>query len=222
MDAVRPRGVRMTVRVVVAEDHPLVREGVVAALRRDAEIDVVGMAEDGLAAMELASEHQPDVVVLDLSLPRLDGVGVLERLRLELPRVRALVLTANESQESVLGALDAGAAGYLSKRTTAETLCRAVRTVHGGGSVIAPDLAGHLLRAAGRRPADASGARALLEDRELEVVRLVAEGLTDTEIAERLYLSPRTVQNDLSRVREKTGLRRRQELARWAAEHDLA
>jgi DNA-binding NarL/FixJ family response regulator len=212
----------MTVRVVVAEDHPLVREGVVAALRRDAEIDVVGMAEDGLAAMELASEHQPDVVVLDLSLPRLDGVGVLERLRLELPRVRALVLTANESQESVLGALDAGAAGYLSKRTTAETLCRAVRTVHGGGSVIAPDLAGHLLRAAGRRPADASGARALLEDRELEVVRLVAEGLTDTEIAERLYLSPRTVQNDLSRVREKTGLRRRQELARWAAEHDLA
>ncbi|MEA2271005.1 MAG: hypothetical protein QOC64_3615 [Solirubrobacteraceae bacterium] len=222
MDAVRPRGVRMTVRVVVAEDHPLVREGVVAALRRDAEIDVVGMAADGLAAMELASEHQPDVVVLDLSLPRLDGVGVLERLRLELPRVRALVLTANESQESVLGALDAGAAGYLSKRTTAETLCRAVRTVHGGGSVIAPDLAGHLLRAAGRRPADASGARALLEDRELEVVRLVAEGLTDTEIAERLYLSPRTVQNDLSRVREKTGLRRRQELARWAAEHDLA
>ncbi|MEA2227782.1 MAG: hypothetical protein QOF04_1412 [Solirubrobacteraceae bacterium] len=222
MDAVRPRGVRMTVRVVVAEDHPLVREGVVAALRRDAEIDVVAMAEDGLAAMELASEHQPDVVVLDLSLPRLDGVGVLERLRLELPRVRALVLTANESQESVLGALDAGAAGYLSKRTTAETLCRAVRTVHGGGSVIAPDLAGHLLRAAGRRPADASGARALLEDRELEVVRLVAEGLTDTEIAERLYLSPRTVQNDLSRVREKTGLRRRQELARWAAEHDLA
>jgi DNA-binding NarL/FixJ family response regulator len=212
----------MTVRVVVAEDHPLVREGVVAALRRDAEIDVVAMAEDGLAAMELASEHQPDVVVLDLSLPRLDGVGVLERLRLELPRVRALVLTANESQESVLGALDAGAAGYLSKRTTAETLCRAVRTVHGGGSVIAPDLAGHLLRAAGRRPADASGARALLEDRELEVVRLVAEGLTDTEIAERLYLSPRTVQNDLSRVREKTGLRRRQELARWAAEHDLA
>jgi DNA-binding NarL/FixJ family response regulator len=212
----------MTVRVVVAEDHPLVREGVVAALRRDAEIDVVGMAADGLAAMELASEHQPDVVVLDLSLPRLDGVGVLERLRLELPRVRALVLTANESQESVLGALDAGAAGYLSKRTTAETLCRAVRTVHGGGSVIAPDLAGHLLRAAGRRPADASGARALLEDRELEVVRLVAEGLTDTEIAERLYLSPRTVQNDLSRVREKTGLRRRQELARWAAEHDLA
>jgi DNA-binding NarL/FixJ family response regulator len=222
MVAVRPRGVRMTVRVVVAEDHPLVREGVVAALRRDAEIDVVGMAEDGLAAMELASEHQPDVVVLDLSLPRLDGVGVLERLRVELPRVRALVLTANESQESVLGALDAGAAGYLSKRTTAETLCRAVRTVHGGGSVIAPDLAGHLLRAAGRRPADGSGARALLEDRELEVVRLVAEGLTDTEIAERLYLSPRTVQNDLSRVREKTGLRRRQELARWAAEHDLA
>jgi DNA-binding NarL/FixJ family response regulator len=212
----------MSVRVVVVEDHPLVREGVVGALARDAEIDVVGVAEDGLAAMDLAGEHEPDVVVLDLSLPRLDGVGVLRRLRAELPRVRALVLTANESQESVLGALDAGAAGYLSKRTTGETLCQAVRTVHGGGSVIAPDLAGHLLRAAGRRPDRGTSARGLLEDRELEVLRLVAEGLTDTEIAARLYLSPRTVQNDLSRVREKTGLRRRQEMARWAAEHDLA
>ncbi|MEA2267727.1 MAG: hypothetical protein QOC64_337, partial [Solirubrobacteraceae bacterium] len=108
----------MKIRVVVAEDHPLVREGVIRALERDPGIEVVGEADNGLTAMELARELKPDVMVLDLRMPGLGGAVVLERLRAELPEIRALVMTANESPESLLDAVAAGAAGYLSKRTT--------------------------------------------------------------------------------------------------------
>jgi DNA-binding NarL/FixJ family response regulator len=212
----------MTIRVLVAEDHPLVREGIVRALQHADGIDIVATAEDGAAAVDLAREHAPDVVVLDLSLPRLHGVAVLRKLRSEVPGARTLVLTADESRESVLAALDAGAAGYLSKRASGEKVAQAVVTVHDGGSVISPDLAGHLLRSAAGRPADPASAGSMLDERETEILRLVAEGLTDHQIASRLYLSPRTVQNGLARVRGKTGLKRREELARWAAEQGIA
>src|SRR5919199_888558 len=146
---VRPcpsRKARRTIRVVVAEDHPLVREGLIRALDRDPGIEVVGEADNGITAMELAHELDPDVVVLDLRMPGTGGAAIVERLQDELPEVRALVMTANESPESLLDAVAAGAAGYLSKRTTGEELRQAVITTYGGGSVITPELAGHLLR----------------------------------------------------------------------------
>jgi two-component system NarL family response regulator len=170
--------------------------------------------------MELARQVKPDVMVLDLRMPGLGGAVVLERLRAELPAIRALVMTANESPESLLDAVAAGAAGYLSKRTNGEELRQAVITIHGGGSVITPELAGHLLREfSGNARGEGSSVRPLLAGRELEILRLVADGLTDNEIGAQLYISPRTVQNHLTRIREKTGLRRRSELARWAVEH---
>jgi DNA-binding NarL/FixJ family response regulator len=211
---------RMQIRVLVAEDHPLVREGVIRALAHDSAIEVVGAADNGVTAMELARELKPDVMVLDLRMPGLGGALVLERLRSELPDTRALVMTADESPESLIDAVAAGAAGYLSKRTTGEELRQAVITTYGGGSVITPELAGHLLREfSGKARGEGSSVRPLLAARELEILRLVADGLTDNEIGKQLFLSPRTVQNHLSRVREKTGLRRRPELARWAVEH---
>ena len=211
---------RMRIRAIVAEDHPLVREGVIRALERDPGIEVIAEADNGLTAMELARELRPDVMVLDLQMPGLGGAVVLERLRAELPEIKALVMTANESPESLLDAVAAGAASYLSKRTTGEELRQAVITTYGGGSVITPELAGHLLRdfSASARGEGAS-VRPLLAARELEILRLVADGLTDNEIGKQLYLSPRTVQNHLTRIREKTGLRRRSELARWAVQH---
>jgi DNA-binding NarL/FixJ family response regulator len=213
----------MKISVLVAEDHPLVREGVIRALERDPGIDVIGEADNGLTAMELARELKPDVMVLDLRMPGLGGAVVLERLRSELPEIRALVMTANESPESLLDAVAAGAAGYLSKRTTGEELRQAVITTYGGGSVITPELAGHLLREfSGSARGEGSSVRPLLAARELEILRLVADGLTDNEIGKQLYISPRTVQNHLTRIREKTGLRRRSELARWAVEHAIA
>jgi DNA-binding NarL/FixJ family response regulator len=211
---------RMRIRVLVAEDHPLVREGIIRALERDPGMAVVGETDNGITAMELARELKPDVMVLDLRMPGLGGAVVLERLRAELPEIRALVMTANESPESLLDAIAAGAAGYLSKRTTGDELRQAVITTYGGGSVITPELAGHLLREfSGSARGEGSSVRPLLAARELETLRLVADGLTDNEIGKQLYISPRTVQNHLTRIREKTGLRRRSELARWAVEH---
>ena len=213
---------RMKIRVLVAEDHPLVREGIVQVLERDPAMDVVGAADNGVAAMELARRLEPDVIVLDLRMPGLGGPVVLERLRAELPQIHALVMTANESPEGLLDAVAAGAAGYLSKRTTGEELRQAVITTYGGGSVITPELAGHLLRefSASAR-GEGSSVRPLLATRELDILRGVADGLTDSEIGQRLFISPRTVQNHLTRMREKTGVRRRSELARWAVEHAI-
>lgn len=208
------------IRVLVVEDFPLVRDGVVAALGRDPLIEVVGAAADGREGLELAHALRPDVILLDLHLPELGGMMVLERLRTELPAVKAIVMTATEKAEPLLDAVAAGAVGYLTKRTSGEELRQAVLTVHGGGSVIAPSLAPHLLQAYSRASTgEAPDVRQKLTATEHEVLRLVAQGLTDRQIAERLFVSPRTVQNHLARVRDKTDLRRRSELARWAVLH---
>jgi two-component system NarL family response regulator len=212
----------MNIRVLVADDHPLARAGMVRALARDPGIEIVGEAEDGQTALEMARTLEPDVLVLDLRMPGLGGTVVLERLRGELPDVRALVVTASESPEAVLDSVAAGAAGYLSKGASGEELRQAVIATYGGGSVISPDLARHLLReVAGAARGQGSSVRPVLNARELDILRLVSRGMTDNEIGAELYLSPRTVQNHLSRMREKIGVRRRSELARWAVEHAI-
>ncbi len=210
----------MRIRVLVVEDFPLVRDGVVAALGRDPGIDVVGAAADGREGLALAHAHRPDVILLDLHMPEIGGMMVLERLRNELPATKAIVMTATEKAEPLLDAVAAGAAGYLTKRTSGEELRQAILTVHGGGSVIAPQLAPHLLQAYSRATTgEAPDVRQKLTATEHEVLRLVAQGMTDGQIAEHLFVSPRTVQNHLARIRDKTNLKRRSELARWAVLH---
>ena len=214
---------RMQIRVLVAEDHPLVREGVVRALERDHGMEVIGEADNGITAMELARQLKPDVMVLDLRMPGLGGAAVLERLRAELPGDPGAGHDGQREPGEPAGRGRRGRRGYLSKRTTGEELRQAVITTYGGGSVITPDLAGHLLREfSGSARGEGSSVRPLLAARELEILRLVADGLTDNEIGKQLYISPRTVQNHLTRIREKTGLRRRAELSRWAVEHAIA
>jgi DNA-binding NarL/FixJ family response regulator len=210
----------MRIRVLLIDDYPLIREGMAAALARDPDIEIVGQAADGEAGIRLASELQPDVVLLDLHMPDMGGMMVLERLARQAPTARVLVVTANENPEALVAAMGAGAAGYLTKRAGRGELCSAVITVHGGGAVIEPSLAGHLMQRYARASQGESGAiRTTLTPREHEVLRLVADGLTDRQIAEAIYVSPRTVQNHLARIRDKTGLRRRSELTRWAVEH---
>ncbi|ADB48599.1 response regulator [Conexibacter woesei] len=210
----------MNIRVLVVEDFPLVRDGVVDALSRDPGIEVVGAAVDGREGLALAHELRPDVIVLDLHMPEIGGMMVLERLRTELPSAKSIVMTATEKAEPLLDAIAAGAAGYLTKRTSGEELRQAILTVHGGGSVIAPQLAPHLLQAYSRASTgEAPDVRKKLTATEHEVLRLVAQGMTDRQIAERLFVSPRTVQNHLARIREKTSMRRRSDLARWAVLH---
>jgi DNA-binding NarL/FixJ family response regulator len=213
----------MKIRVVVADDFPLVREGVVRALNQDPGIEVVAQAENGQEALDVAADLKPDVMILDLRMPDLGGLAVLDKLRNTQPEIRVIVMTASEQASTLLDAIAAGAAGYLSKRSTGEELRQAVITAHGGGSVITPALAEHLLRELPNQTAVEAQrkVRALLGPRELEVLRGVAQGKTDIEIGHDLYISPRTVQNHLTRIREKTGLRRRSELTRWAVEHAI-
>jgi len=210
------------IRLLLIDDFPLIREGFAAALECDPGLTVVGQAGNGEDGLRLARELQPDVVVLDLRMPEMGGMTVLERLRTEAPEAKVLVVTATEKVQPLLDAVAAGATGYLTKRCTREELRQAVITVHGGGSIISPMLAGHLLKAYSRTSrGEAGGVRPLLGKREHEVLRLLADGCTDKEIAATVFISPRTVQNHLTRIREKTGLRRRAELTRWAMEHAL-
>jgi DNA-binding NarL/FixJ family response regulator len=211
----------MKIRVVVADDFPLVREGVVRALNSDPAIEVIAQAENGQDALRLAEDLKPDVMILDLRMPDLGGLAVLDKLRTSRPQVRVIVMTASEQASTLLDAIAAGAAGYLSKRSTGEELRQAVITAHGGGSVITPSLASHLLKEFSSSARGEQSPVRPLQGRELDVLRLVVQGKTDNEIGKELFISPRTVQNHLTRIREKTGLRRRSELTRWAVEHAI-
>jgi len=211
----------MNIRVVVADDFPLVREGVARALNNDPALEVVGQATTGQEALQLAEELRPDVMILDLRMPDLGGLAVLDKLRTSQPQIRVIVMTASEQASTLLDAIAAGAAGYLSKRTTGEELRQAVITAHGGGSVITPALASHLLKEFSSSARGEQSYVRPLQGRELDVLRLVVQGKTDNEIGKELFISPRTVQNHLTRIREKTGLRRRSELTRWAVEHAI-
>lgn len=211
----------MKIRVVVADDFPLVREGVARALNHDPALEVVGQATTGQEAIALAEELRPDVMILDLRMPDLGGLAVLDKLRTTQPQIRVIVMTASEQASTLLDAIAAGAAGYLSKRTTGEELRQAVITAHGGGSVITPALASHLLKEFSSSARGEQSYVRPLQGRELDVLRLVVQGKTDNEIGKELFISPRTVQNHLTRIREKTGLRRRSELTRWAVEHAI-
>lgn len=210
----------MKIRVLLVDDFPLMRSGIAAALNGDPAITVVGEADNGIEGLRLANELQPDVILLDLHMPEMGGIMTLERLRIEVPKARVLVATASEKAETLLAAVSAGAAGYVTKRSSRTELRDAVITVHGGGSVIAPHLAGHLLRQyAKAAQGDVADLRNALSIREQEVLRLVAQGLTDRQIAAKIFVSPRTVQNHLARIRDKTGARRRSDLTRWAVMH---
>jgi DNA-binding NarL/FixJ family response regulator len=212
----------MHIRVLLVDDYPLVRHGIGAALESDPAIEVVGHADNGREGIDRALELRPDVVVLDMRMPDSGGAVVLEQLREKLPQTRVLVVTASERSETLMQAIAAGAAGYLTKRASLPELIQAVIAVHGGASVVSPELASQALREyAVTRDGEGIQAHPLLTNREQAILRLVGQGLTDKEIAEQLFISPRTVQSHLGRIRQKTGLSRRSALARWAGEHLL-
>lgn len=214
----------MYIRVLLVDDFPLVREGIAAALEADPAIEVVGQAATAPEGLDRARELRPDVVVLDMRMPEAGGLVLLEQLTEELPDTKVLVMTASEKADTLLQAVAGGAAGYLTKRANRRELVDAVITVHGGGSVVPPQLAAELLRDYRRVSGNGGTATngngySMLTPREREIVGLVSQGLTDKEIGARLFISPRTVQNQLGRIRDKTGRGRRSELARWAVEH---
>ena len=207
-------------KVLVADDFPLVRDGFAVALSRDPTIKVVGFAVDGMDALEKTRALKPDVLLLDLRMPRMSGLMALTQLTAELPSVRVLVVSDLACDDSVVDAVAAGAAGFISKHITGPELCDAIHAVKRGEAAISPDLLGHLMRGLRREPGGGGlSPTGALTVSELKVLRLVAEGRTDKQISATLYISPRTVQSHLAHIRAKTGISRRTQLACWASEH---
>ncbi len=203
------------VRVLLVDDQTLVRQGIRSLLELAPDIAVVAEAEDGMTALAAVREHEPDVVLLDLRMPRHDGIWALEAMAESGHDVPVLVLTTFDDDALVLRALRAGARGYLLKDVTLEQLTGAVRTLASGGTLVQPSITDRLLRAvrAGTVPADdlddGTGPVQELTDRELEVLRLVAAGFSNREIAHALFLAEGTVKNHVSTVLLKLGTRDR-------------
>lgn len=205
------------VRVVLADDHELVRAGLRALVDGCPGMRVVGEASDGAEAIARARELDPDVLVMDLSMPEVDGATATERIRSECPRVRVIALTAHDDRAHLTRLLQAGAAGYVLKRGAADELVRAIRAVAAGSTYVDPTLAGAVLRrVADPFRAGPDEAAAALSDREEEVLRRLAWGESNKEIAGRLGISTRTVETYRARIHEKLGLRTRTDMVRFA------
>ncbi|MEU8380049.1 response regulator transcription factor [Streptosporangium sp. NPDC048865] len=208
-------------RVMVVDDHPMWRDGVARDLA-EAGYEVVATVGEGRQAVRVAAAVRPELVVLDLQLPDLPGVEVARRLAASEPPPRVLMLSASGEQEDVLEAVKAGASGYLLKSASKEEFLDAVRRTAEGDAVFTPGLAGLVLgeyRRLAARPAPEATPR--LTERETEVLRLVAKGLSYKQIAERLVLSHRTVQNHVQNTLNKLQLHNRVELVRYAIEQGL-
>lgn len=203
------------IRIVVADDHPVVREGLAAILGTQPDLEVVGEAGDGEALLALAAELRPDVALVDLAMPGLDGAAAIRGLPAVSPATRALVLTAFDSDERIIGAIAAGAQGYLLKGAPRAAIFEAVRAVAAGRSLLEPPVAARLL-AQVARPEPPS-----LRPRELEVLRLVAQGRSNKAIAAALGLAERTVKFHLSGAMARLGAANRAEAVALAAQHGL-
>ena len=203
------------IRVVLVEDHALVRAGLEQLLGGAGDIDTVAVAADGEEAIELVAEHRPDVVLMDLSMPGIDGVEATRRIMAGPAPARVVVLTSFSDRERIMAALDAGAVGYLLKDLDPDELFRGVRAASRGESPLAPKAASELLRAG--RPAVDPG----LSQRELEVLGLVGDGLPNKLIARRLGVSEKTVKAHLTNVFRRIGVTDRTQAALWAREHGI-
>ncbi len=189
------------IRILLADDHVVVREGTRQILEREADLCVVAEAGDGREAVMLATQERPDVAVLDVSMPVMNGIEATKEIKASAPQTAVLVFTAYDYDEYVFAILEAGAAGYLLKNARSSDLINAVRRVYAGESVLHPAIAKKVLSRVIQGPSDVRINDAdVLTERELEVLRLAAQGLGNREIADRLYVSPRTVQSHLANI----------------------
>jgi DNA-binding NarL/FixJ family response regulator len=207
------------VTVVVADDQSAVREGLVLLLGTLPGITVVGQAEDGEAAVDVVAAAQPQVALMDLNMPRCDGVEATRRIRAEHPQTRVVVLTTYSDDDSIINALQAGALGYLTKDATRAEIGRAVQAAAAGQAVLDPEVQQRLLSAAARAPAAASSDEGDLTPRESEVLRLIAAGRSNREIARQLFVSEATVKTHVNRIFMKTGSRDRAQAMHYAYTH---
>ena len=207
-----------TLRILMADDHPIVLAGLKALVLGDPALQIVGEARDGRTAHKLASSLRPDVVVLDISLPEMSGTEVARALLAEQPACRILVLTVHEDRATLRQLLDLGVAGYLVKRSAADELLRAIHAVAAGGTYLDPAIAGKAVGGGASGSSRSHGGTAVeLSERETDVLRLIANGHSNKEIAARLAISVKTIETYKARAMEKLGFRTRVDVVRHAA-----
>jgi two-component system, NarL family, response regulator LiaR len=209
------------IRILVADDHPVVRDGLATMLATQPDFQVVGEAENGNEVVNLAERLKVDIVLLDLEMPGMDGVEALQALQNQKPEIKAIVFTAFDTDERILGALKAGAQGYLLKGAPREELFRAIRVVSEGGSLLQPVVASKLLQHMSAQAGKEQPAFEELTEREFEVLRLLAQGKPNKEIAETLVITERTVKFHVSSILSKLGAGNRTEAVMIAAQHGL-
>ena len=222
----------MTIRVLIADDQPVVRDGLAMLLGLIDDIEIVATAVDGIEAVEQARSEQPDIVLMDLRMPRLEGTEATRQILAALPDTRVLVLTTYADDDFLFPALQAGARGYLTKDATAEEIEHAIRALIAGQTHLDPAIQLRLVTAVLDQPPPASATEPApstqpdlpdeLTPREIEVLKLIADGLSNAQIADKLVLSNATVKTHINRIFYKTGARDRAQAVRYAYQHGLA
>jgi len=213
------------IRVLLVDDQRLMRDGMRTLLSLEPDLTVVGEAGDGQEALAVALQQQPDVILMDIRMPRMNGVEATRAVRQALSGTKVLILTTFDDDELVMDALMEGASGYLTKDLPAEEIAAAVRKVQSGGVIMPPPIAAKVVAELGRRvssaPASAPVTLGDLTEREVEVLRLLGQGYSNKEIAEALFITEGTAKNHVSSVIDKLGLRDRTQAALWAVRHGL-
>ena len=209
------------IKVLIVDDHTVVRDGLTIMLGREKDFAVVGEATDGLEAVERARDLRPDVILMDLRMPQLDGVEAMRRIREENAEVKFIVLTTYDSDEYIFHAIEAGAKGYLLNDATREELFRAVRAVHGGESLVQPGVAARVLDRFAQLSREATPGADVLSEREMEVLRLMAKGAPNKEIAAVLSISESTAKTHVANIFQKLEVKDRTEAVTQAIQRGI-
>ena len=213
---------RIHMKILLCDDQAVIRDGLEMLLNLERDFEVIGAAQDGAEALELAAQKQPDLILMDLKMPIMNGSEATRQIRAKFPHIKILVLTTYDDDEWVFDAIRAGASGYLLKDTSRQKIVEAIRGTMDGKSFVDPAIAGKLLnQVASRQTQPASILTDKLTERELDVLRLIAKGINNSEIATQLHLSEGTVRNHVSAILEKLGVSDRTQAAVIAIQHGL-